>query len=67
MPSINNVIQRLIEKEAGGKADMINLSPNPNTLKCILEIKTNDYEVYWDLMLIHINEVDMKAKTWLVS
>ena len=43
--AINNVIQRFIEKEAGGKADMTNLSPNPNTLKCILEIKTNDYEV----------------------
>ena len=45
----NNVIQRFIEKEAGGKADMINLSPNPNTLKCILEIKTNDYEVDFDV------------------
>ena len=28
---------------------MINLSPNPNTLKCILEIKTDDYEVDFDV------------------
>ena len=45
----NNVIQCFIEKEAGGKADMINLSPNPDTLKCILEIKTNDYEVNFNV------------------
>ena len=29
--AINNVIQRFIEKEASRKADMINLSPNPNS------------------------------------
>ena len=46
--AINNVIQRFIKK-AGGKADVINLSPNPNTLKCILEIKTDGYEVNFDV------------------
>ena len=46
--AINNTVQRFIE-EAGGKADMINLSPNPNTLKCILEIKMDGYEVDFDL------------------
>ena len=40
--AINNALQRFIE-EAGGKADMINLSPNPNTLKCFREVKTDDY------------------------
>ena len=44
--AINNVIQRFIKK-AGGKADVINLSPNPNTLKCVLNIKeeASGYEV----------------------
>ena len=43
--AINNTIQRFIKK-AGGKADAINLSPNPNTLKCILNIKEESgYEV----------------------
>ena len=43
--AINNVLQRLIVEVAGGKADIVTLSPNPNTLKCILEIKTDDYKV----------------------
>ena len=42
--AINNTVQRYIT-EGGGKADVVNLSPNPNTLKCILEIKTDGYEV----------------------
>ena len=43
--AINKVIQRFIKK-AGGKADVINLSPNRNTLKCILNIKEESgYEV----------------------
>ena len=46
--AINNTIQRFIE-ESGGKADMIILSPNPNTLKCILEIKTDGYEVNFNV------------------
>ena len=36
--AINNEIQRFI-KTSGGKADVLNLSPNPNTLKCVLNIK----------------------------
>ena len=42
--AINNALQRFIT-ENGGKVDMVNLSPNPNTLKCILDIKTEDYQV----------------------
>ena len=42
--AINETIQRLIE-EYGGKAKMINLLPNVNTLKCILDIKHEDYQI----------------------
>ena len=35
--AINETLQRLI-KSAGGKVKMINISPNVNTLKCILDI-----------------------------
>ena len=31
--------------EAGGKADKIILSPNNNTLKCILDIKEANYQI----------------------
>ena len=42
--AINITIQRLIE-ENGGKAKMINLLPNVNTLKCILDIKNENYQI----------------------
>ena len=40
--AINETVQRLIE-EYGGKAKMINILPNVNTLKCILDITNDDY------------------------
>ena len=40
--AINNILQRLIV-DVGGKADKIVLSPNTNTLKCILNIKDVNY------------------------
>ena len=42
--AINKVLQRLIV-DAGGKADKIVLSPNNNTLKCILNIKDANYQI----------------------
>jgi len=42
--AINNELQRLI-KEAGGEESMITISPNKNTLKCILKIKDKNYAV----------------------
>ena len=41
---INNVLQRLIV-EAGGKPKRIILSPNTNTLKCVLDIKYANYQI----------------------
>ena len=43
--AINDVLQRLIVDVAGGKAEMIVLSPNNNTLKCILDIKDVSYQI----------------------
>ena len=42
--AINDVLQRL-SAGAGGKADKIIISPNNNTLKCILDIKDTNYRV----------------------
>ena len=42
--AINSTLQRLIVK-AGGKVNKVNLSPNINTLKCILDIKDDNYQV----------------------
>ena len=42
--AINATIQRLIE-ENGGKAKMINILPNVNTLKCILDITNENYQI----------------------
>ena len=43
---INSELQRLIVKEiAGGKAGKVVLSPNNNTLRCILDIKDVNYRV----------------------
>ena len=41
---INDVLQRLIVV-VGGKAKKIILSPNTNTLKCILDIKDANYQI----------------------
>ncbi len=42
--AINETLQRLIVA-SGGKAKMINLSPNVNTLKCILDITNENYQI----------------------
>ena len=42
--AINGVIQRLII-EYGGNENIINLLPNVNTLKCILDIKIVNYQI----------------------
>ena len=46
--AINQVIQRLVV-ENGGKADQINISPNVNTLKCVLDIKDKNYQVNFNI------------------
>ena len=43
--AINDVLQRLIVDVAGGKVEKIVLSPNNNTLKCILDIKDASYQI----------------------
>ena len=42
--AINTELQRLIVS-VGGKADQIVIKPNVNTLKCILEIKEQSYQI----------------------
>ena len=42
--AINETLQRLIVA-AGGKEKMINLSPNVNTLKCIMNITNENYQI----------------------
>ena len=42
--AINEYMQRMIE-EYGGKGKMVTLSPNVNTLKCILNIAHDDYQI----------------------
>ena len=44
LEAINENIQRLIV-EYGGKEKMINLLPNVNTFKCILNIENDDYQI----------------------
>ena len=46
--SINQEIQRLIV-EVGGKEVQISIFPNLNTLKAILNIKNNDYQVDFNI------------------
>ena len=44
--AINRTLQRLIAAaEVGGKSEMICLSPNTNTLKCILDIKDENCQI----------------------
>ena len=42
--AVNATVQRLIE-ENGGRAKMINILPDVNTLKCILDIKNENYQI----------------------
>ena len=43
--AINDVLQFLIVVEAGGRAEKIILSPDTNTLNCILDIKDDNYQI----------------------
>ena len=42
--AINETLQRLIES-SGGKAKVVDISPNVNTLKCILDITNENYQI----------------------
>ena len=44
LKAINATLQRLIESD-GGKTKIISLSPNVNTLKCILNISDKHYQI----------------------
>ena len=44
LKAINDTLQSLIVS-AGGKSQMINLSPNVNTLRCILNITDENYQI----------------------
>ena len=61
--AINDELQRLII-EAGGKKDMVILSPNNNTLRCVLNVKDEKYEIDFNVENSLRTVLGFNAKTY---